>query len=306
MLPAGELRSLAKAADAGVAVLIDDVADGRAARQPRGRVALAALDRDVQLLEVAPGALDLGGVLKELLRHARRIGGGLKIAAALDREPFDRLAGRLDAVDDLLRPPRLDADDDGSGDVGVAPRADHRPEEQIQVFAELKPTVRVRQRQRPRHHCRYLFGAGVGDVIHGQDDHMIAYADAPVGPAIRHDFSIDCHWLLLRSKKSAAQARPLHTSGPPFGFHVVHVYVLAGLDRLDDPADLAAVLDHVVARLVIFQRDLVPERDVHRGLGAQRLVGVERSPFQGLPGFDVDDGDADGVAFIVDQKLNHG
>jgi hypothetical protein len=59
------------------------------------------------------------------------------IAVALDAEAADRLAGRRDAVDDLLGPAVLDADDDDRGDVRVAAGADQRAEVQVEVGAEL-------------------------------------------------------------------------------------------------------------------------------------------------------------------------
>src|SRR5262249_50590223 len=112
VLATGELRGLAEAGGADIAVLIEHISDGRAAREARGRVAFATLHGDVEILEVTGGALQLGSILEELLRHARRIGGGLEIAAALDGESLDRLTGLLDSVNDALRPPGLDPDDD--------------------------------------------------------------------------------------------------------------------------------------------------------------------------------------------------
>ena len=48
------------------------------------------------------------------------------ITVLLDAEAGDRLAGRRDALNDLLRPLILDADDDDRSDVRIAAGADQR------------------------------------------------------------------------------------------------------------------------------------------------------------------------------------
>jgi hypothetical protein len=72
------------------------------------------------------GALKLGRPLDELLRFVCSFGGALDVAPAFDAEASDRLAGLSDAIDDLLRPARLDSDDDARGDIWIRPGADHR------------------------------------------------------------------------------------------------------------------------------------------------------------------------------------
>ena len=102
------------------------------------------------------------------------------VAVALDAEADDGLAGRGDAVDDLLGPAVLDADDDDRGDVRVAAGADQRAEVQVEVGAELQPAVRVRDRQRALDVVGDRLGGGVGQVVERQDDDVVAHADAAV------------------------------------------------------------------------------------------------------------------------------
>src|SRR5262249_42215959 len=83
------------------------------------------------------------------------------------------------------------------------------------------------------------------------------------------------------------------------------MHVVTELDRLDDFADIDAILDDGVARLEVFERDLVPQRDVHRRLGLDRLVGIERTTLEGLTGLDIDDGYTDRITLVVHQELNH-
>jgi hypothetical protein len=110
-------------------------------------------------------------------------GGGadrLEIALLLDRELRDRLAGLADAVGDALGPARLDADHHDSGHVGVGAGADHGAEMQLQVLAELQAAIGVRDRQRALDVVGHGLAGGVGDVVHRQDEHVVAHADAAV------------------------------------------------------------------------------------------------------------------------------
>ena len=67
------------------------------------------------------------------------------VLTGVDHRP---IAGLGDPLDDLLRPARLDPDHHGRRHVGVGAGADDRAPEQLQVLAELKPPVGMRQRQR--------------------------------------------------------------------------------------------------------------------------------------------------------------
>src|SRR5206468_8305674 len=86
----------------------------------------------------------------------------------------------------------------------------------------------------------------------------------------------------------------------------MNVNVLAGLDRLHHFADVAAVLDDGVARRKIAQGQLVAQRDVHERFGGQLFVGGKVAAFKGLPGLHVHHRHADGVALVVDEKVDHG
>jgi hypothetical protein len=152
-----------------------------------GRVGLAALGRHPQFLEVALDAMLLRRPLDVFARRLRRPHDRLVVAVALDAEAGDRLAGRGDAVDHLLRPAVLDADDDDCGDVRVRARADQRAEVQVEVGAELQAPVGVRDRERALDVVRDRFGGGVGQVVDREDDDVVADADAAVLPPISPD-----------------------------------------------------------------------------------------------------------------------
>ena len=106
------------------------------------------------------------------------------VAVQLDAEPDDRLAGGLDAVDDALGPLLLDADHDRRGDVGIAAGADQRPEVKLEVGPELQPPVRMRNGERALDVAGDGLGRRVREIVHRQDDDVIAHADAAVVAAI--------------------------------------------------------------------------------------------------------------------------
>src|SRR5690606_16110389 len=70
------------------------------------------------------------------------------------------------------------------GDVGVRPGADQGAEVQIEVGTELQPPVRVRQRERALDVVLHRLAGGIGQIVDGQDHHVVAHADAPVFPTI--------------------------------------------------------------------------------------------------------------------------
>ena len=148
--------------------------------EARRGVALAALGRDPQVLDVALLALELGGPLHELLGLVGGLGDGGDVAVALDAEADHRLAGLGDAVDDALGPAVLDADHDHGGDVGIGAGADQRAEVQIEVGAELQPAVGMRQRQRALDVVGDRLAGRVGQIVERQDDDVIAHADTAV------------------------------------------------------------------------------------------------------------------------------
>jgi hypothetical protein len=160
--------------------LVERVADGRVGAAARRRVALAALGRDPELLDPAALALLLARLLHELARRLRRAHDGVVVAVAFDAEADDGLAGRGDAVDHLLRPAVLDADDDDRGDVRIAAGANQGAKVQLEVGAELEPPVRVRDRERALDVVRDRLGGGVGEVVERQHEDVVANADAAV------------------------------------------------------------------------------------------------------------------------------
>ncbi len=149
LLAAGQLGRLAEHQRAPRRVeLVERVADRRVRAASGRRVGFAAFRRHPQLLQRALDALLLARPLQEFARRLRRAHDRVVVAVQLDAESLHRLAGGGDAVDDLLRPLVLDADDDDRRDVGIAAGADQRAEMQIEVGAELQPAVRMRDRQR--------------------------------------------------------------------------------------------------------------------------------------------------------------
>jgi hypothetical protein len=174
-------------------VLVDDVANGGAARKASGRVAFTALHADVELGKITLFTLQFTGPLHIFLGLAAGVGYGLDVAFAFDRETLHRLAGFADAVHDPLRPSILDADDNDSRHVGVRARSDDGAEMQFQILAELQPAVGVRKRHRTADVARNRFASGVRDVVHGKNDDMIAHANATVFPAVRKNFTVACH-----------------------------------------------------------------------------------------------------------------
>ena len=145
-----------------------------------------------------------------------------------------------DAVDDLLGPAVLDADHDHRGDVRVAAGADQRAEVQVEVGAELQPAVGVRDRHRALDVVGDRLGRGVRQVVERQDDDVVAHADAAVLAPVAQEGG-----LLVDDRLDMSRAPCL----PALGLDVVHVGVLAGLDRRDHLAHVDAVLDDGVARL---------------------------------------------------------
>jgi hypothetical protein len=103
-----------------------------------------------------------------------------EIALLLDRELGDRLAGLADAVGDLLGPARLDADHHDGRDIGVGAGADDGAEMQLQVLAELQPAIGVRNRQRALDVVGHGLAGRVRDVVHRQDEDVVAHAHPAV------------------------------------------------------------------------------------------------------------------------------
>jgi hypothetical protein len=107
-------------------------------------------------------------------------GDRVDVAILLDGETLDRLAGLGDALDDLAGPARLDADDDDAGDVRIGAGADQRAEMQLQVGAELQAAIGVRDGQRALDVVGDSLRRRIGQVVHRQDDDVVADAHAAV------------------------------------------------------------------------------------------------------------------------------
>ena len=153
--------------------------------------------------------------------------------------------------------PVLDADHDHGGDVRVRAGADQRAEMELEVLAELQPAIGVRQGERALDVVRDRLAGGVGEVVEGQDDDVVAHADAAVLAPVAPEFQV------------RVSVRLRHRCSPPLRLDVVDVHVLALADVGDRLADVLAVLPDRVARLDVVERDLVADRDVARGSGGR-------------------------------------
>ncbi len=78
----------------------------------------------------------------------------------------------------------LDADHDDRGNVRVGAGSDQRAEVQVEVGAELQPSVRMRDRERTLDVVRDRFARRVRQVVDRQQDHVVADADAAVLAAV--------------------------------------------------------------------------------------------------------------------------
>src|SRR5690349_2093649 len=95
-------------------------------------------------------------------------------------------------------------------------------------------------------------------------------------------------------------------SSPPLRLDVVHMRVLAGLDRSHRAADVDAVFDDGIADVYILQRDLVAERDVLGAAERDRAVLIEDEAGQLLSRFDaLDHHDGHGIAGVMQNTMDH-
>jgi hypothetical protein len=89
------------------------------------------------------------------------------------------------------------------GDVGVGAGADHGAEMQLEVLAELQAAIGMRDRQRALDVVGHRLAGGVGDVVHGQDEDVVAHADAAVLAPVALDGDVGvfriCHFFLMSS-----------------------------------------------------------------------------------------------------------
>jgi hypothetical protein len=104
---------------------------------------------------------------------------------------------------------------------------------QLQIFAELEASISMGQRECAFDVVRDSFAGSIRYVIDRENDDVVPHAD----PAI----------LTPVSQNSSLR----HDLRPPLCLEIVSMDMIAGLDRLHDPANLAAVLDDRVANAEI-------------------------------------------------------
>ena len=126
----------------------------------------------------------------------------VEIPVLLDREAGHRFAGGGNPIDDSLGPPRLDADYDRGGDIGIGPGADDGVEGELEVGSKLEPTIGMGQRQGALDVGGDLLDTGVRNVVDRDDRNVVANADASVLAPIGHDGSGFRHRYLLTTSWS--------------------------------------------------------------------------------------------------------
>ena len=127
------------------------------------------------------GALQFAGVVHKFLGLEGSGADGFQIAVLLDAKAHHGFAGFGNAVHHALGPHRLDADN-----VGVAARADKGAEVQVEVFTELQAAVSMGQGHGSLDVVCHSLAGGVGKVIQGQNDHMVANTHTSVFAAVAH------------------------------------------------------------------------------------------------------------------------
>ena len=177
----GQLRGFAEAAvQTERNEFVIHGAYARARRQSRRRVALAAFGRDPKRRHRAFLAYLRRCPVHELLCFARGRRDGCNIALSFDPESGHRLAGRGDAINNLLCPVGLYADDNARRDIRISAGADYGAKMQLKVCVELQSTVGMRKRNGAMNVRGYRLAGRVGNVVERQDRDVVAYADAAV------------------------------------------------------------------------------------------------------------------------------
>ena len=164
--------------------LVERVTDGRAGGQAGGGVGFAAFAGNPQVGDGAFHFLEGGGVLHEFLRLAGSAGDGVDLAVLFDAEAGNGLAGLGNAVHHVLGPLFFDADNDDGGNVRVAAGADQGAEVEVKVGTELQTAVRMLDGNGAADVIGNGVASGLGKVVQGQNQHMIANAHAAVVAAI--------------------------------------------------------------------------------------------------------------------------
>ena len=120
----------------------------------------------------------------EFLGLAGRGGNSSDVPVSFDRKAGYRFTGRGNTVDNLLRPPGLDTDDDAGRNVRVGAGADHRTEVKFEVLAELQPSVGMRQGDRSSNMGGDRLARSVGNIVERQNHDVIAYTHSTVLAAV--------------------------------------------------------------------------------------------------------------------------
>src|SRR6266571_9000894 len=298
LFAAGELGRFAENERHAVLVeLVEGVSHAGIRAYPGCGVRFSALGRYPQILERPLLAAQFRSPLHVILRRLGGAADGFHVAVAFDAEEGNRLPRRGDALGDALRPAVLDADHYRRGDVGIGPGADQRLEMQLEVRAELQPTVGMRNRERSLDVVRHRFARGVGEIVDGQDEDVVSHADATVAAFV----SLECGLTQIHA------LRPLELLSPALGLDIVHVSVLAHFDGRNGATDVHAVFDHCVAALEFVDREFVAYGNVALRADFDLLVLVHDPSGQFLPCLHtLDDDDSDGVVFVVHHEMNHG
>ena len=120
----------------------------------------------------------------EFLRLAGSAGDGVDLAVLFDAEAGNGLAGLGNAVHHVLGLLFFDADNDDGGNVRVAAGADQGAEVEVKVGTELQTAVRMLDGNGAADVIGNGVASGLGKVVQGQNQHMIANAHAAVVAAI--------------------------------------------------------------------------------------------------------------------------
>jgi hypothetical protein len=93
-----------------------------------------------------------------------------------------------------LGPARLNTDYHHSCHVGIGSGADEGAEMQFQIRAKLQAAIRMGQGQRALDIVGHCLAGSVGEVIHRQDDDVIADADTAIIAAVPPECILQSHF----------------------------------------------------------------------------------------------------------------
>ena len=108
-----------------------------------------------------------------------------------------RFAGLGDALDNTIGPLRFNADNDHRRHIRVTAGADQGAEMQFEILAELKPAIGMGNGQGSLDVIGNRFTGGIGKVVQGKDDDVVANPDPAVFAAISIKLFVHCYHLLV-------------------------------------------------------------------------------------------------------------